>query len=191
MSANPQAFAFLANRQSEVAKVFSLPVPDRDELVEILQAASRVPDHGKLEPWRLVVIEAPAMARIADLAEAHARAVGADAQATDKARGQFDRGHLAVVVISSPKATEKVPLAEQILSAGALCLGVVNAASAKGWGANWLSGWPSHDAAFIARAFDCTPGETVAGIIHIGTPTSPAPDRPRPDLAKIVSWLSA
>jgi nitroreductase len=191
MSANPQAFAFLANRQSEVAKVFSLPVPDRDELVEILQAASRVPDHGKLEPWRLVVIEAPAMARIAGLAEAHARAVGADAQATDKARGQFDRGHLAVVVISSPKATEKVPLAEQILSAGALCLGVVNAASAKGWGANWLSGWPSHDAAFIARAFDCTPGETVAGIIHIGTPTSPAPDRPRPDLAKIVSWLSA
>jgi nitroreductase len=191
MSANPQAFAFLANRQSEVAKVFSLPVPERDELVEILQAASRVPDHGKLEPWRLVVIEAPAMARIAGLAEAHARAVGADAQATDKARGQFDRGHLAVVVISSPKATEKVPLAEQILSAGALCLGVVNAASAKGWGANWLSGWPSHDAAFIARAFDCTPGETVAGIIHIGTPTSPAPDRPRPDLAKIVSWLSA
>jgi nitroreductase len=191
MSANPQAFAFLANRQSEVAKVFTLPVPDRDELVEILQAASRVPDHGKLEPWRLVVIEAPAMARIAGLAEAHARAVGADAQATDKARGQFDRGHLAVVVISSPKATEKVPLAEQILSAGALCLGVVNAASAKGWGANWLSGWPSHDAAFIARAFDCTPGETVAGIIHIGTPTSPAPDRPRPDLAKIVSWLSA
>jgi nitroreductase len=191
MSANPQAFAFLANRQSEVAKVFTLPVPDRDELVEILQAASRVPDHGKLEPWRLVVIEAPAMARIAGLAEAHARAVGADAQATDKARGQFDRGHLAVVVISSPKATEKVPLAEQILSAGALCLGVVNAASAKGWGANWLSGWPSHDAAFIARAFDCTPGETVAGIIHIGTPTSPAPDRPRPDLGKIVSWLSA
>ncbi len=191
MSANPQAFAFLASRQSEVAKVFTLPTPDRAELTEILQAATRVPDHGKLEPWRLVVIEAPAMARIADLAEAHARAVGADAQATEKARGQFDRGHLAVVVISAPKAAEKVPLAEQLLSAGALCLGVVNAASAKGWGANWLSGWPSHDAAFIARAFDCTPEESVAGIIHIGTPSSPAPDRPRPDLSKIVSWMSA
>jgi nitroreductase len=191
MTANPEAFAFLATRQSYPSKLFSGPVPARAELIEILTAAARVPDHGKLEPWRLVVLEKPALARIADLAEAHAHQIGADAEKTEKARGQFDRSALAVVVISSPKSTEKVPLAEQVLSAGALCLGVVNAATAKGWGANWLTGWPSHDAAFIARAFDCTPEETVAGIIHIGTEGPKAPDRPRPDLEKLITWAEA
>lgn len=189
MPANPEAFAFLASRQSFPAKLFKGPVPDRAELLDILTAALRVPDHGKLEPWRLAVIEAPAMARIAALAEAHAQSIGADAEKTDKARGQFDRGQLAVVVISSPKASDKVPLAEQILSAGALCLGVVNAASAKGWAANWLTGWPSHDPAFIRTAFDCTPAETVAGIIHIGTASQPQPDRPRPDPARLITWV--
>lgn len=187
MPANP-AFDFLATRQSYPAKLFNGPVPDRAQLLEILTAATRVPDHGKLEPWRLVVLEKPAMARIAGLAEAHAKSIGADAEKTDKARGQFDRGQLAVVVISSPKASDKVPLSEQFLSAGALCLGIVNAASAKGWGANWLSGWPSHDAAFIQTAFDCSKDETVAGIIHIGTKGPEAPDRPRPDLSKLITW---
>ncbi|WP_395002536.1 nitroreductase [Cypionkella sp.] len=188
MPANPQAFDFLQSRQSSPAKLYTGEVPARAELMQILTAALRVPDHGKLEPWRLVVIERPAMARLAALAEAHARSLGVDAEKTDKARGQFDRGHLAVAVISSPKASDKVPLSEQILSAGALCLGVVNAALAKGWAANWLSGWPSHDADFRAAAFDCTPGETIAGIIHIGQAANPTPDRPRPDLAKLVTW---
>jgi nitroreductase len=191
MTACPEAFAFLASRQSYPSKLFSGPVPARAELVKILAAATRVPDHGKLEPWRLVVLEKPALQRIADLAEAHARTIGADAEKTEKARGQFDRSALAVVVISSPKSTDKVPLSEQILSAGALCLGVVNAASAKGWGANWLSGWPSHDADFIAKAFDCTPAETVAGIIHIGTEGPKAPDRPRPNLDHLITWAPA
>lgn len=182
------AFAFLAHRQSQPAKLFKGPVPDRAELLTILTAAVRVPDHGKLEPWRLVVLDRAAMERVADIAEAHAKSIGADAEKTDKARGQFDRGQLAVVVIASPKSTEKVPAVEQLLSAGALCLGLVNAATARGWGANWLSGWPSHDAAFIAAAFGCSGAETVAGIVHIGTAASPAPDRPRPDLAQIVTW---
>jgi nitroreductase len=191
MTANPEAFAFLAARQSYPSKLFAGPVPARPELIEILTAATRVPDHGKLEPWRLIVLEKPALTRIADLAEAHAKTIGADAEKTDKARGQFDRSALAVVVISSPKSTDKVPLSEQILSAGALCLGVVNAATAKGWGANWLSGWPSHDPAFIAQAFDCTAAETVAGIIHIGTEGPKAPDRPRPNLDSLITWAKA
>jgi nitroreductase len=186
---NPEAFAFLSSRQSTPAKLFSGPVPDTEALTAILAAATRVPDHGKLEPWRLIVIEAASMARLADLAEARARALGGDAEKIAKGRGQYDLGRLAVVVISSPKAHDKVPVAEQVLSAGALCLGIVNAALAAGWGANWLSGWPSHDAEFAARAFGCTAGETVAGIVHIGTPhPAPAPDRPRPDLARLVTW---
>lgn len=186
---NPAAFAFLSSRQSTPAKLFSGPVPDRAALTAILAAATRVPDHGKLEPWRLIVIEAASMARLADLAEARAVELGGDAEKIAKGRGQFDLGRLAVVVISAPKPSEKIPVAEQVLSAGALCLGIVNAALAAGWGANWLSGWPSHDPAFITRAFGCVAGETVAGIVHIGTPhPAPAPDRPRPDLAKLVTW---
>ncbi|GLS86470.1 nitroreductase [Cypionkella aquatica] len=184
----PTAFAFLQTRQSHPAKLFKGPVPDRAALLEILTAATRVPDHGKLEPWRLIVLDRAAMARTADLAQAHALAIGADSEKAAKGRGQFDIGQLAVVVISSPKSTDKVPLTEQILSAGALCMNIVTAALAKGWGANWLSGWPSHDPAFIAQAFACTPGETVAGIVHIGTVATPMPDRPRPDLSKLITW---
>ena len=128
------------------------------------------------------------MLRLADLAEARARAMGADDEKIAKGRGQFDLGQLAVVVISSPKVSDKIPLSEQILSAGALCLGVLNAAQAKGWGANWLSGWPSHDAFFAEQAFGCLGDETVAGIVHIGTVVTPVLDRPRPDLMKLITW---
>lgn len=188
MQSNPAAFAFLSARQSQPAKLFSGPVPTRAELEPILTAALRVPDHGKLEPWRLIVVEKPDMVVLADLGEARARALGGDSEKIDKGRGQFDRSALAVVVISSPQGVAKVPVAEQVLSAGALCLGLVNAATAAGWGANWLTGWVSHDAEFCARAFGCTEAETVAGIVHIGTPGPAAPDRPRPDLARVVQW---
>ena len=185
---NTAAFDFLARRQSQPAKLFAGPVPTRAELEPILTAALRVPDHGKLEPWRLIVLTRPDMVRLADMAEARARALGGDAEKIDKGRGQFDRGGVAVVVISSPQDVPKIPQAEQVLSAGALCLGLVNAATAAGWGANWLTGWVSHDTVFAAEAFGCTGAETVAGIVHIGTPGSPAPERPRPDLARVVRW---
>jgi nitroreductase len=185
---NTAAFDFLARRQSQPAKLFAGPVPTRAELEPILTAALRVPDHGKLEPWRLIVLARPDMMRLAEMAEARARALGGDAEKIDKGRGQFDRGGLAVVVISSPQDVPKIPPAEQVLSAGALCLGLVNAATAAGWGANWLTGWVSHDTVFAAEAFGCTGAETVAGIVHIGTPGSPAPERPRPDLARVVRW---
>ncbi|TGD42971.1 nitroreductase [Pseudotabrizicola sediminis] len=185
---NPAVLDYLANRRSPGAKTFTAPVPDHDALVQILTLATRVPDHGKLEPWRMIVLDRAAMARLADLAEARALALDGDAEKIEKGRGQFDRGQLAVVVISAPKLAEKVPLAEQLLSAGALCMNIVHVATAAGWGACWLSGWPSHDATFRAQAFGCTPDETVAGIIHIATPGPLGPDRPRPDLSRLVSW---
>lgn len=183
------AFAFLQTRLSQPAKAFKGPVPNRAELLEILTAGTRVPDHGKLEPWRLVVLDKPAMARLADLAEARAKALGGDDVMVAKGRGQFDLGQLAVAVISSPKQSDKVPLAEQVLSAGALCMAILTAAQAKGWGANWLTGWVSHDAEFARAAFGCEAAETVAGIVHIGTVGTTLSDRPRPDLSKIVTWL--
>lgn len=188
---NQAALDFLLTRRSRPAKLFTHPVPDRPALGEILAAATRVPDHGKLEPWRLIVLQGAAFARLADLAEARAQELGGDAEKVAKGRGQYDAGKLAVVVISSPKPAPKVPVAEQILSAGALCFGIVNAAEAAGWGACWLTGWTAHDATFAARAFGCTEGESVAGIVHIGTPPADGPDRPRPDLDRLVTWVDA
>jgi nitroreductase len=188
-SRNDAALAFLAARRSRPAKLFTLPVPDRAEVEEILTAATRVPDHGKLEPWRLIVVQGAAFARLADLAEARAVELGGDAEKVAKGRGQYDLGKLAVVVIASPKPAPKVPEIEQRMSAAALCLGIVNAAEAAGWGASWLTGWPAHDPVFIARAFGCREAETVAGIVHIATPPEDAPDRPRPDLARLVTWV--
>jgi nitroreductase len=188
---NDAALAFLKSRRSRPAKLFTHPVPDRAQLTEILTAATRVPDHGKLEPWRLIVVKGAAFQRLADLAEARAHELGGDAEKVAKGRGQYDLGKLAVVVIASPKPSPKIPAVEQLMSAAALCFGIVNAAEAAGWGASWLTGWPAHDATFAARAFGCEGGETVAGIIHIGTPPEDAPDRPRPDLSRLVTWLEA
>ncbi|WP_395542130.1 nitroreductase [Neotabrizicola sp. sgz301269] len=187
LAANPAAFAYLETRRSAPAKLFTDPVPDAAELDRILTAALRVPDHGKLEPWRLIVLQGQDFSRLADLAEARARDLGGDAEKIAKGRGQYDLGRLAVVVISSPKASDKIPLTEQVLSSGALCMNLVHAATAAGWGASWLTGWPAHDPVFRAHAFACTEAETVAGIVHIATPPATLPpDRPRPDLARIV-----
>ena len=183
------AFAFLSTRRSHPAKLFAGPVPDRAALEPILQAALRVPDHGKLEPWRMIVLGRKALIRLADLAEARGRTLGGDAVMIGKGRGQYDLSQLAVVVISSPKASDKVPVSEQVQSASALCMGLVNAGEAAGWGANWLSGWPVYDRGFIEAGFQCTLAETVAGIVHIGTPGADGPDRPRPDLAQVVAWV--
>jgi nitroreductase len=188
---NDTALAFLAARRSRPAKLFSHPVPDRDQIHEILTAATRVPDHGKLEPWRLIVVQGAAFARLAALAETRAHELGADAEKVAKGRGQFDAGKLAVVVIASPKPSPKIPPVEQLMSAAALCFGIVNAAEAAGWGACWLTGWAAHDPVFAARAFGCDGAETVAGIVHIASPHEDGPDRARPDLGHIVRWMDA
>ena len=189
-SPNPAALDFLLSRRSVPAKIMTGPVPDAEALAPLLTAALRVPDHGKLEPWRLIVVTKAAMPRLADLAEACAHELDGDAEKIAKGRGQFDQGNLAVIVIAAPKDHPKVPLAEQTASAACVCLGLVNAALAAGWGACWLTGWVSHDAVFGQRAFDLAPGETVAGIVHIGTVANPMPDRPRPDVAALTQWMT-
>jgi nitroreductase len=187
---DPAASAFLAARRSVSAKLLTPPVPGRDALLAILTAAVRVPDHGKLEPWRFIILDSAAMGRLAGLAAERAAALGMDAEQTAKGRGQFDAGNLAVAVVASPKPSPKIPLIEQTLSAGALCLGVVNAATAAGWGACWLSGWPSYDRGFVERGLGLAPHESVAGIVHVGTaPAALPPDRPRPDVRALTRWL--
>ena len=187
---NQAACDFLAQRRSFPAKLMAGAVPSEAELRAILTVALRVPDHGKLEPWRLVVLEKPALMRLADLAETRAQALGGDAQMVGKGRGQFDTGQLAVAVISAPKMQDKVPLVEQQNSAAALAFGIVIAATAAGWRANWLTGWVSHDRPFISRAFDCTATETLVGFVHLGSAGgTEIADRPRPALDQVATWM--
>lgn len=187
--ANPAALDFLLTRRSRPAKTLAPPVPSRDDLIPLLTAAARSPDHGKLEPWRFIVIQGAAFGRLARLVQERGEALGKSPEDIEKGRAQFDQGHLAVAVIEVQKPSDKIPAIEQSYSSGAVCLALLNAALAAGWGANWLSGWPSHDRTFGEDGLGLTDGERIAGFIHIGTERSAPPERPRPDLAQIVDWV--
>ncbi len=185
------ALDFLLSRRSTPAKTLTTPAPDRAALMPILTAAARSPDHGKLVPWRFVVFERGALERLADAVVVHGNAADVDPEKVEKMRAQFGNAHLAVAVVSSPQASEKIPEIEQTLSAGAVCSALLNAALASGWGANWLSGWASHDPDFTMRHMGLQTGERIAGLIHIGTRTAEPPERPRPDLDAITTWVAS
>ncbi|MFA3918953.1 nitroreductase family protein [Ruegeria hyattellae] len=181
---------FLQSRRSRPAKTLVAPAPTRAALMPLLTAAARSPDHGKLEPWRFVVLEQGAMHRLAELTAQRGEALGKSAEDIAKGRSQFDQGILAVAVIEVQKPSEKIPAIEQSYSAGAVCLALLNAALASGWGANWLSGWPSHDRGFCKAGLGLAENERIAGFIHIATEGSKPPERPRPDLDAITEWVS-
>ena len=187
--ASSAALDFLMSRRSRPAKTLVAPAPTRAQLLPLLTAAARTPDHGKLEPWRFVVIEKPAMARLAELTVQAGARLGKSEADIIKGRSQFDLGHLAVVVVEVQKDSAKIPAIEQSYSAGAVCLALLNAALAAGWGANWLSGWASHDRRFCQDAFGLQDHERVAGIIHIATQGTVPPERPRPDLSALTTWI--
>ena len=189
--ANPEALEFLLSRRSRPAKTLTTPVPSKAELEPILMAAARTPDHGKLEPWRFIVLEAAALSRLGAVVQARGEALGLESEQVTKGRAQFDDGDLAVAVIEVEKPSEKIPALEMTYSAGAVCLAMLNAALASGWGANWLSGWPSHDRGFMAEGLGLSANERIAGFIHIGTEKATPPERPRPDLKEITTWVSA
>ena len=187
---NPHALDFLLSRRSRPAKTLQPPVPDRAALRPLLEAAARTPDHGKLEPWRFMVIEKPAMVRLSKTVQDRGEALGLDSEQIAKGRSQFDQGHLAVAVIEVQRPSPKIPPIEQTYSTGAVCLALLNAALASGWGANWLSGWPSHDRGFMRDALGLDDHERIAGFVHIGTETLAPPERPRPDLDAITTWVA-
>lgn len=186
---SPPVMEFLLARRSRPAKTLGPGGPDRAGLMRLLTAAARSPDHGKLEPWRFVVLEGPVRQRAAALARERCAALGLDAADTEKTAAQFTQGEVIVAVISSPKPVEKIPLWDQQLSAGAVCLGLLNAALASGWGANWLTGRMAYDPVFTAELLGLAEHERVAGFVHIGSETVAPPERPRPDVAALTSFL--
>src|SRR5690606_4191852 len=128
--------------------------------------------------------------RLAALAERRGQALDIDPDQRAKGVAQFADADLVVAVVKCRRPTDRIPETEQILSAGAACLSLLNAALASGWGANWLTGWAVADAEFGRAGLGLAEGEWVAGLIHIGTGTVAPPDRPRPDLDTIVTWVA-
>mgnify|MGYP002780276617 CR=1 FL=1 len=178
----------LATRRSGKPRDMVAPGPSPDQLRAILTAAMRVPDHGKLTPWRFVVVE-DRDAFAAMLQEAFRAARGGPDRADVDAIDQFARqAPTLVVVFSSPVEGSKIPLWEQQLSAGACCMNLVTAVSAYGFVAGWLTGWAAFDRG-VHTALGASEAEQIAGFVFIGSPGQPLEDRPRPDYAaKVTHW---
>ena len=182
------AIELLKNRRSVKPREMSGPGPSPSELETILTIGSRVPDHGKLTPWRFIVFEGEARVRAGALiAQVFARKnPAAPAAEVDVEKRRLMEAPLVVGVVSFTKAHPKVPPWEQELSAGASAMNIVTAATALGYGANWLTGWFAFDRD-VLDGLGLKPHEKLAGFIHIGTRPGPIEDRPRPALSDIVT----
>jgi nitroreductase len=177
---------FLALRRSASAAALTAPAPSRDELHDLLRLAARVPDHGKLNPWRFLVLEGDAKAALVAGLEA-ITAGREDGERLAAALFKMRTPPMAVAVISRPIAG-KIPEWEQVLSAGAAAMALEVAAAALGLASTWLTEWCAYDARF-RECIGLAPHERIAGFVHIGRPLSPPEDRPRPALADIVTYF--
>jgi nitroreductase len=178
---------FLATRRSVSARNMTFPGPSPEEIDKMIMVAARVPDHGKLTPWRFVVFQGAAReAASTGLAEMLAKR-GTEQDRIDFARTAFTRAPVVIAVLSKAAEHPKIPIWEQQMSAGAACMNLCHAAHALGYAANWLTDWWAFDAE--AKAFlGIAAGEAVVGFVHIGTPREPPQDRPRPSLANILTY---
>ena len=179
---------FLKTRRSVKPREMGGPGPSPAELDTILTIGARVPDHGKLAPWRFIVFEGDARLRAGEMIAAAVARNKPDASPADieGAKNSFMEAPLVIGVVSTIKPHPKVPPWEQEMSAGASCMNIVSAATALGFGANWLSGWYATDRG-VLDGLGLAANEKIAGFIHIGKPTKPNEDRPRPALAELVT----
>jgi nitroreductase len=182
--ASPETLAFLARRRSASALTLAAPAPSRGELGALLRLAVRIPDHGKLSPWRFVILDGEAKAAFVAGLEAIA-ARREDATKLTPKLGKMRTPPLTVAVISSPKDGD-IPEWEQRLSAGAACLMLTLAAQAMGYGANWITDWYAYDED-AGRLLGLGENERVAGFVHLGTPAEAPLERVRPELEGLVS----
>ena len=184
---------YLSSRRTVPAAQLGEPGPAEPVIVDMLTIAARVPDHGKLAPWRFIIYDSAARvasnAWLVDRAEAVSD-YGASGPEAEKAR-RFAHAPLVVGVLSCPVDHPKIPLWEQQLSAAAVCLNLVHAAHACGFSAQWLTDWFSYDDE-AARYLGAGEGERFAGFVHIGTPQVAPVERDRPDVAALTThWRPA
>ena len=173
---------FLNRRTSVPAKLLGEPGPDDETLRELLALAVRVPDHGKLTPWRFIRIAGDARhalgERLAGLTLA--RSPDADPAAVEKDRKRFSHAPLVIALVARITPNHKIPEQEQLLSAGCAGMNLLLGAQALGYGAQWLTGWPAYDPE-VAGLLGLGEHERVIAFVHIGTPKDAPPERPRPD----------
>jgi nitroreductase len=181
---------YLTTRRSMPAFQMSEPGPSSDQIEQMLTLASRVPDHGKLAPWRFIVYRGDERQTISLALSKIARADRPDLseEMIKVEETRFTRAPVVVAVVSRAAPHFKIPEWEQVMSAGAVCLNLLMAANAHGFVSNWLTEWMAYDQrahAILGIGAD----EKVAGFIHIGSTDFPVTERPRPALADIVTWV--
>jgi nitroreductase len=178
----------LASRRSAPAATLTAPGPTADELESLLKVASRVPDHGKLVPWRYIIFEGEARDRAGEIvagvyAKTHPEA---DADMLGKERKRFSLAPLVIAVVSRAGPHEKIPEWEQVMTAGAVCMNLTIAANAMGFATVWLSEWYAYNTEVLAQ-LGLAASEKIAGFIHIGREPGPREDRARPVMETIVT----
>ena len=186
--------AALDSRRSVPTRQLATPGPDPDQLLRILRSASRVPDHGKRVPFRFLRVAGVDRARLADAASARLREREPEASeaALDKLRTRFLMPPLTLCVVARLGPDEKIPESERLATASCVCLLLLQAAQAEGFGAQWLTGWIAYDRAFLEGTLGLAADEQLVGTIAIGTPLVEAPERERPDPATLLSdWTGA
>lgn len=188
MPENAALKSYLLTRRSVGLAFLQEPGPNAAELTDLLTIATRVPDHGKLAPWRLVLFEGEARVRagekLADIIKN--RDPAADEARLELERRQFLPAPLTVGVISSAREHPKIPEFEQLMSAGNVAFNLVHGAYALGFAAQWVTRWFAYDAE-ASTMLGAGPGERFVGFVHIGTPTAVIEDRPRPPLADVMT----
>jgi nitroreductase len=180
------ALALLETRRSGKPRDLVAPGPSEEELQHILNIAVRTPDHGKLSPWRFVIVGPKQRQALADLLARALPEHDPDATSSHYAKA-LEFAHQApvmIVLISAPVRDHKIPVWEQQLSCGAVGMNLLHAANALGYVGGWITGWQAYSEQ-VRRAF-CNEGERIAGFIFLGTPGNPLEERPRPALADLV-----
>ena len=185
IAASPETLAFLTRRRSASASLLEAPGPDAGQLEGLLRLAARVPDHGKLFPWRFVVLRDGGKAAFVEALYDIARA-RPDRETAATKLGKVAPAPVAVVVVSRVTPGHKIPEWEQQLSAGAVCMNLLTAATAMGFGANWNTDWYSYDPD-AAALLGLGEGERVAGFVLIGTPQQAPLERVRPDPTELTT----
>lgn len=184
--------SLLKQRRSVPPQFLAAPGPDGAQLDELLAIAARVPDHGKLVPWRFIVFKGEGREKAAAVV---ARVFRERNPQASEDQVEFERKRLThapviVAVVSRAREHVKIPLWEQELSAGAVCMTMLIAAYAMGYAGSWLTNWFSFDRQ-VLREFGIAEDERIAGFVHLGTPTAPISDRDRPVMTDIVSTYGA
>ena len=183
-----ETLQLLRTRRSVAPHLLGEPGPKAQQIDGLLTIAARVPDHGRLVPWRFIVLEGGARSRIGDVIAAAFRAdqPGADAAKVAFERDRLARAPVVIAVVSRARPHVKIPDWEQVMSAGAVCMNLVLAANAMGFATSWLTEWYAFDRR-VLDALGLAPDERIAGFVHIGTPKEPPVERPRPALPDIVT----